>query len=217
VGLEWGPLSLVSTIEALLGRNSSGCSLERREYGCRDLARGPHDTLYPQKLALTLPTSDICSVVIVCSWTKAMEFIWTILPASGIYNRNVFMCALWKWRMNVLSFSPYLSDRTVTIQGTPRREPLGASDRTVSSRQLSPVSTCLTVCLHCCSPGRSFSIEDTISFYCTSKKLQTKFQSVSCLNKCTLQWSSFTHLWQAGNSLFQKPWYYFPVFFVPSS
>jgi hypothetical protein len=33
VGLERGPLSLVSTIEELLGRKSSGSSLEDLEYG----------------------------------------------------------------------------------------------------------------------------------------------------------------------------------------
>jgi hypothetical protein len=35
VDLERGPLSLVSTTEELLGRNSSGCGLESREYGRR--------------------------------------------------------------------------------------------------------------------------------------------------------------------------------------
>jgi hypothetical protein len=35
VGLERGPLSLVSTIEELLERKSSGSSLEILEYGCR--------------------------------------------------------------------------------------------------------------------------------------------------------------------------------------
>jgi hypothetical protein len=38
VGLEWGPLSLVNTIEELLGRRSSGSGLESREYGHRDLS-----------------------------------------------------------------------------------------------------------------------------------------------------------------------------------
>jgi hypothetical protein len=33
VGLERGPLSLVSITEELLGRNSSGSGLENREYG----------------------------------------------------------------------------------------------------------------------------------------------------------------------------------------
>jgi hypothetical protein len=36
VGLERGPLSLVSTIEELLGRKRSGSGLEIREYGHRD-------------------------------------------------------------------------------------------------------------------------------------------------------------------------------------
>jgi hypothetical protein len=39
VGLERGPLSLVSTIEELLGRKSRGSGLEIREYGCRDPSR----------------------------------------------------------------------------------------------------------------------------------------------------------------------------------
>jgi hypothetical protein len=33
VSLEWGPLSLVNTIEELLDRKSSGFGLEKREYG----------------------------------------------------------------------------------------------------------------------------------------------------------------------------------------
>jgi hypothetical protein len=38
VGLEWGPLSLVSTVEELLGRNSSGSGLETENtaVGIRD-------------------------------------------------------------------------------------------------------------------------------------------------------------------------------------
>jgi hypothetical protein len=76
LGLEQGPLSLVSTIEELLGRNSSGSGLENREYGGEDLLRWPHDTLYPQKLALTSPTSGGHgrSVGIVRLQTKATEF-----------------------------------------------------------------------------------------------------------------------------------------------
>jgi hypothetical protein len=38
VGLERGPLSLVSTTEELLGSNSGGSSLESREYSRRDLS-----------------------------------------------------------------------------------------------------------------------------------------------------------------------------------
>jgi hypothetical protein len=50
VGLERGPLSLVSTIEELLERKSSGSGLENREYGRKDPSRWPRGTLYPQKV-----------------------------------------------------------------------------------------------------------------------------------------------------------------------
>jgi hypothetical protein len=36
VGLERGPLSLVSTVDELLGRKSSGSGLENRDYSRRD-------------------------------------------------------------------------------------------------------------------------------------------------------------------------------------
>jgi hypothetical protein len=39
MGLERGPLSLVSIIEELLGRKSSGSGLENRKYGCREPLR----------------------------------------------------------------------------------------------------------------------------------------------------------------------------------
>jgi hypothetical protein len=65
VGLERGSLSLVSTIEELLGRNSSGSGLESREYGLG--IRWAHHAapFCPQKLALTSPTSGDRSVGIV--------------------------------------------------------------------------------------------------------------------------------------------------------
>jgi hypothetical protein len=39
VGLERGPLNLVSTTEELLGRINTGCGLEKRDYGRRDPPR----------------------------------------------------------------------------------------------------------------------------------------------------------------------------------
>jgi hypothetical protein len=62
VGLERGPLSLVSTIEKVLEIKSSGSCLENRDYGRRELA-------------LTLPTSGGRSVSIVHSRTKATELL----------------------------------------------------------------------------------------------------------------------------------------------
>jgi hypothetical protein len=74
--LERGPLSLVNTIEEPLGRNSGGFGLENREYGLGDPLRWPRNTLYPQKLALTSPTSGGRSVGIDRLRTKAAEFVF---------------------------------------------------------------------------------------------------------------------------------------------
>jgi hypothetical protein len=49
-------------------------ALESREYGRRDPSRWPRGTLYPQKLALTSPTSGGRAVGIVRSRTQATEF-----------------------------------------------------------------------------------------------------------------------------------------------
>jgi hypothetical protein len=76
VGLERGPLSLVSTTEELLERKSSGSGLEIREYGHRDPSRWPCGTLYPQKLAVNSSTSGGRSVGIVRSRTHSTEFVY---------------------------------------------------------------------------------------------------------------------------------------------
>jgi hypothetical protein len=59
VGLERGPLSLVSTIAELLGRKSSGSGLGNREYGRRDSLGSQRGTLYPQMLARTSLTAAV--------------------------------------------------------------------------------------------------------------------------------------------------------------
>jgi hypothetical protein len=79
VGLKRCPLSLVSATEELLGRKSSGSALENREYGRRDPSLWPRDTLYPQKFALTSPTSGCRSVGIVRSRSQATEFSFSFL------------------------------------------------------------------------------------------------------------------------------------------
>jgi hypothetical protein len=68
VGLERGPLSLVSTTEELLGRKGS-------DYGRRVTPRWPRDALYPQKLALTSQTSGGRSVGVIRSRTQTMEYV----------------------------------------------------------------------------------------------------------------------------------------------
>jgi hypothetical protein len=70
VGLEWGPLSLVRIIEELLEWKSSGSGQDTRINGRADTLHWPHDTLYPQKLALTSPPSGGRSVGIVRLRTK---------------------------------------------------------------------------------------------------------------------------------------------------
>jgi hypothetical protein len=57
LGLEWSPFSLLSVIEELLGRNSSGFCMANWEYDRGDLLR---DILYPQKLTPTSPTRGCC-------------------------------------------------------------------------------------------------------------------------------------------------------------
>jgi hypothetical protein len=73
VGLERGPLSLVSTIEELFGIKSSGSGLETEimAVGIRlaDLSK----PFYPQKFTLTSLTSGDRSVGIVRSQTQATE------------------------------------------------------------------------------------------------------------------------------------------------
>jgi hypothetical protein len=90
VALKRGPLSLMSTTEELLGRNSRGCGLENREYGHGDPLHWPCDTLYLQKLALTSPTCGGHSVGIVRSRTKTTEFVCFVLFTNLwiIYNFN---------------------------------------------------------------------------------------------------------------------------------
>jgi hypothetical protein len=70
VGLERGPLSLVRITEELLEWKSSGSGQENRVNNRGDPLRWPRDTLYPQKLALTWPTSGGRSVGIVRLRTK---------------------------------------------------------------------------------------------------------------------------------------------------
>jgi hypothetical protein len=50
VDQERGPLSLVSAIEGLIERKSSGSGLENREYGRRDPPRRLRDTPLPAKV-----------------------------------------------------------------------------------------------------------------------------------------------------------------------
>jgi hypothetical protein len=88
VGLERGPLSLVSTTEELLGRKSSGS--ESREYGHRYASRSPLGTIYLQKLTLSSPTSGGRSVGIVCWRTQAtlLSLETSVFKAVNLITRD---------------------------------------------------------------------------------------------------------------------------------
>jgi hypothetical protein len=86
VGLERGPLRLVSTIEELFERKSSGSCPENWECGRRDQLCWPSNTLYPQKLTLTSSISGDRSVSIVRSWAKAKEFVSIYLKKIKLFT-----------------------------------------------------------------------------------------------------------------------------------
>jgi hypothetical protein len=98
VSLERGPLSLMSTIEELLGRNGSGSSLEIQEYSCGDPLHWPRDTLYLQKLSLTSLTSGSRLVNIVHSLAKATEFSLALVCTSFYY----FVHWTYVWFLHIL-------------------------------------------------------------------------------------------------------------------
>jgi hypothetical protein len=100
VGLERGPLNLVSTIEELLERFSSGSGLGDRNYGV-GIRHGDHATpLYPQKLALTSPTSGGRSVGIVRSRPQATEFVFCLLLLLSLL---LMALQLFSWAMATIS------------------------------------------------------------------------------------------------------------------
>jgi hypothetical protein len=78
VGLEQGPLSLVSTIHELLGRKTENTSV-----GIRHADKVAH---YPETLALTSPTSGDRSVFIVRPRTQATEFGFRYALVGGEWS-----------------------------------------------------------------------------------------------------------------------------------
>jgi hypothetical protein len=81
VSLERGPLILVRIIEELLEWKSSGSGLENRINGLGDPLRWPRDTLYPQKLSVTSPTSG---------GLKATEFSFSVLVMIHYESRRIW-------------------------------------------------------------------------------------------------------------------------------
>jgi hypothetical protein len=134
VGLERSPLSLVSTIEGLLGRKSSDSGLEDREYGRTDPSRWPRSTLYPQKLTLTSPTSGCSTVGIVYSWSQATEFYLTTLSVARNMQRRK------TWRLKAIRWQGHRTKRSWPI---PRHYPASFWRDRKTTRTIIPNSLCL--------------------------------------------------------------------------
>jgi hypothetical protein len=102
MGLEWGPLSLVSTTEELLDRKVAAPvkKTENTAVGIRHADHvAPH---YPQKLAITSLTSGSRLVGIVRSRTQTMEFFFLIY--SFVTGRIIIICSC---------MSPYVSFKDI--------------------------------------------------------------------------------------------------------
>jgi hypothetical protein len=102
VGLEQGPLSLMSITEELLWRNNSVSGLENREYGRGDPLRSPRDTLFPKKLALISPKCGGRSVGIVRLRIKPLS-LFVLFCLSDRYNSMLHNLRVWKssWNMKL--------------------------------------------------------------------------------------------------------------------
>jgi hypothetical protein len=104
VGLERGPLSLVSTTEELLDRKVASPVKKNREYGRRDPSHWPRGTLYPQKLAITSPTSGGRSVGIVRSRTQTMKFFYETRKFFTMLARSQYWYLFWaRWNQSIFN------------------------------------------------------------------------------------------------------------------
>jgi hypothetical protein len=123
VGLERGPLSLVSKIEELLERESRGSGLEIREYGRRDPLRWLRDTLYPQKLVLISQTSVGRSVGTLRSRTQATDLSSYAIMLFCFCDLNGMLNGTRTWQTYKMAYcllnTPFFS---VSIQWSPVRD-----------------------------------------------------------------------------------------------
>jgi hypothetical protein len=86
VGVERGLLSIVSATEELIARKRSCSGLENQDYGRRDPPSWLRDTLYPQMLALTSPTSGGRSVGIVRPRTRPRSLVLVVNVYYTVYT-----------------------------------------------------------------------------------------------------------------------------------
>jgi hypothetical protein len=85
VGLERGPLNVVSTIEELLGRKNSGSGLEKRSYGRRGSIAL---TTRRNKLALTSSISGGRTIGVVRSRTEGRMRNCDVVVRSALWVSN---------------------------------------------------------------------------------------------------------------------------------
>jgi hypothetical protein len=118
VGLERGLLSLVSTIEELLERKSSGCGLESRDNGRGDSMNWPRDTFNPQKLPLTLPTSAGRSIGTFRSRTQITGYFSKVTSFSVALWDTVLQSGRSWVRFPMRFFLLNSSSRTIDLEST---------------------------------------------------------------------------------------------------
>jgi hypothetical protein len=122
VGLERGPLSLVSTTEELLGRKCSGFGLENREYGRRDQWLCPRDILHPRKLALTSPTSGDRLVglrprsLLLCRVSKLIVFELLLTTLRSVWLVSTLQVNSFTIVCTMLSNLPLLSNEATVLE-----------------------------------------------------------------------------------------------------
>jgi hypothetical protein len=126
-GLERGPLSLVRTTEKLLERKIAAALKETEINDRGNPLQWPRDTLYPQKLALTSPTSGGRSVVIVRSRTKATEFR-LVFRAEGFMQM---------WQLKRVHIWPLIATAVDTPQPQQRTKELRTQILVISNANIS--------------------------------------------------------------------------------
>jgi hypothetical protein len=155
VGLERGPLGLVSTIEELLERKSSGSGLENREY-CLGIRRTHHATpLYPQMLAQTSPTSGFRSVGIVRSRTKATELLLLLLVVVvafviRIYKTTIlpvvlYGCETWSLTLREEHRLGVVENRVLRRVFGPKRDEVTGEQRKLHNKELHDLYSSLSI------------------------------------------------------------------------
>jgi hypothetical protein len=108
MGLERGPLSLVTTIEELFRRNNSCSGLENWQYG----RKGQHDTPLSAEVGTIFPDKRR-SLGIVRSRTQTTEsvFFWCILMLNPTVK---LVCSTFAWNLIAAWFKvPWLGRRDV--------------------------------------------------------------------------------------------------------